>query len=64
VRNVLVANPAEMRPLGRFCHRGKANIKMDFKKTDSDIVEWIHLGTVLWTIGGFLHSVKCGQADY
>jgi hypothetical protein len=32
VRSVLVANPAEMRPLGRFSHRWSANIKMDFKE--------------------------------
>jgi len=48
VRNVLVANPAEMRPLGRFCHRGKANIKMDFKKQTA----------MLWN--GFTWEQYCG----
>ena len=49
VCSVLVTNPAEMRLLGRFSHRWKANIKMDFKKQKE----------IFWN--GFIWYQYCGQ---
>jgi len=46
--SVLVANPAEMSPPGRFSHRWKTDIKMDFEKQKA----------ILWN--GFIWYQYCG----
>jgi len=52
---ILAGEPEWKRPLGRPRRRWEANIKMDFKETVCEDVEWIHLAQdrdqwrALWT---------------
>jgi hypothetical protein len=41
---ILVGKPEGKRPLGRYGHRWKDNIRMNLKETGWEGVDWIHLG--------------------
>jgi hypothetical protein len=41
VYRVLVGKPEGKKPLGRFRHRYKDNIKMDFRKVRCGVMDWI-----------------------
>jgi hypothetical protein len=40
---VLVGKPEDRRPLGKYRTRWENNIKMDFKETGYEVMDWIRL---------------------
>jgi hypothetical protein len=44
--SILVGKNLRKRPLGRFRRRWEDNIRMDLRKIDWKVVEWIHLAQV------------------